>query len=158
MQQQFKHFNCCYHDADDMNKFMQFLLKVDKSIMKHLSPWWKEKGCHGNDNGNGATATFRFWYSIEIPMQRGSVRMRAKDGGALPDTGFPHVGGKAKEGQRAPIVRTRGKTRVHLIQHACVRSRASSQGYTFEACKRDDSRSVQSRGSSCSRFVVVHTS
>ena len=23
-QQQFKHFNCCYHDADDMNKLMQF--------------------------------------------------------------------------------------------------------------------------------------
>ena len=60
--------------------------------------------------------------------------MRAKDGGALPDTGFPHVGGKAKEGQRAPIVQTRGKTRVHLIQDAFIRSRASSRGYTFEAC------------------------
>ena len=24
-----------------MCKFMPFLLKVDKSIMKHLSPWWK---------------------------------------------------------------------------------------------------------------------
>ena len=43
-----------------MCKFMQFLLEVDKSIMKHLSPWWKGKGCHGNDNENGATAAFRF--------------------------------------------------------------------------------------------------
>ena len=43
-----------------MCKFMQFFIKVDKSIMKHLSPWWKEKGCHDNDNENGATATFRF--------------------------------------------------------------------------------------------------
>ena len=42
-----------------MNKFMQILLKVDKSIMKHLSPWWKGKGCHDNGNENGATATFR---------------------------------------------------------------------------------------------------
>ena len=89
MQQQFKHFNCCYYDADDMNKFMQFLLKVDKSIIRHLSPWWKEKGCHGNDNENDATAAFRFRYSIEIPMQRRSVRMHAKDGGAPPDTECP---------------------------------------------------------------------
>ncbi len=37
-------FNCCSHDADVMDKFVQFLLKVDKSIMKHLSPWWKERG------------------------------------------------------------------------------------------------------------------
>ena len=27
--------------------------------------------------------------SIEIPMQRRSMRMHAKDGGALPDTGCP---------------------------------------------------------------------
>ena len=101
-----------------MNKFMQFLLKVDKSIMKHLSPWWKEKGCHSNDNGNGATATFRFWYSIEIPIQRGSVRMRAKDGGALPDTGFPHVGGKAKEGQRAPDNSDTEQTRAFHTTYA----------------------------------------
>ena len=67
-------------------------------------------------------------------MQRRSVWVRAKDGGVLPDTGFPHVGGKAKEGQRAPIVKTRGKTRVHLIQHAFIRSRASSRGYTFQGC------------------------
>ena len=61
MQQQFKHFNCCYHDADDMNKFMQFLLKLDKSIiMKHLTLWWKGKGCHDDESENDATATYRF--------------------------------------------------------------------------------------------------
>ena len=43
-----------------MDRFMQFLLKVDKSIMKHLSPWWKENGCHGNNNENGAMTTLRF--------------------------------------------------------------------------------------------------
>ena len=67
---------------------MQFLLKVDKSITKHLSPWRKEKGCHG-DNENGARQRFDSGNSIEISMQRRSVRMRAKDGGALPDSGCP---------------------------------------------------------------------
>ena len=73
-----------------MNKFMQFLLKVDKSIMKHFVIVAETK--------RGATATITKTVprqrsgsgnSIEIPMQRRSVRMRAKDGGALPDTGCP---------------------------------------------------------------------
>ena len=72
-----------------MNKFMQFLLKVDKSIMKHLSPWWKEKGCHGNDNENGATATFRFRQLIETSVQKKVWRERAKDGGVIPVTECP---------------------------------------------------------------------
>ena len=32
-----------------------------------------------------------------------------QDDGVLADTGFPHVCDKAKEGQRAPTVRTRGE-------------------------------------------------
>ena len=45
-----------------------------------------------------------------------------KDGGVLPITGFPHVGGKAKEGQHAPIVRPRGEQgclsyNMHLFVH-----------------------------------------
>ena len=100
---------------------------VHEHIMKHLSSWRKRKGCHG-----------------DVPVPKTRLRCRCKrksdgsvsckDGGVLPITGFPHVGGKAKEGQRAPIVQTRGKTRVHLIQHAFIRSRAPSRGYTFEAC------------------------
>ena len=31
-------------------------------------------------------------------------------------------------------IRTRSKHRVHLIQHTCIRSWASSRHYTFEAC------------------------
>ena len=31
---------------------------VDKNIMKHLSPWWKE-GCHVNEFENDATATYQ---------------------------------------------------------------------------------------------------
>ena len=58
-------------------------------------------------------------------MQRRSVRMRAKDGGVIPVTGFPWVddGDKAKEGQRAPTIRARSK-HEHLIHHTCIRSRA----------------------------------
>ena len=27
VQQQYKHFNCCYHDADDVNKFYAIIMK-----------------------------------------------------------------------------------------------------------------------------------
>ena len=69
---------------------MQFLLKVDKSIMKHFLIVEEMK--------RGATATIIIMVprqrsgsgnSIEIPMQRISVWMRAKDGGVLPDSGCP---------------------------------------------------------------------
>ena len=60
-------------------------------------------------------------------------RVSCKDGGVLPITGFPHVGGKAKEGQRAPNNSDTEQTRAfHTTRN--IRSRASSRGYTFEAC------------------------
>ena len=47
---------------------------------------------------------------MEIPVQKEvGVSETCKDGGVLPDTGFPHVGEKAKEGQHAPTVRTQGE-------------------------------------------------
>ena len=71
--------------------------------MKHLSPWQKEKGCHGGETKNGATAT----YPKMMPRQHigsGSSwrylckRKRAdernmQDGGVIPDSGFPRVSG-----------------------------------------------------------------
>ena len=56
----------------------------------------------------------------------------AKDGGVIPVTGFPHDGGKETRNVQGPI-RTWCK-HEHLIQHTRIRSRASSRGYTFEAC------------------------
>ena len=113
---------------------MQYLLKVDKSIMKHLSPWCKGKGCHGNDNKNGAMAAFQFRYSIEIPTQRESVRnMTSKDGGVISDTEFPHVGGKAKIGVMCIDNSSTEQARASHTSHASVLGR-SSRGYTFEAC------------------------
>ena len=77
---------------------------------------------------NGAMAAFWFRYSIKIPMQRGSVRnVTCKDGGVPPDTGFPHVGDKAKEGQRALTIRAWSK-HEHLIHHTCIRSWAVVSG------------------------------
>ena len=77
--------------------------------------------------------------SIEIPMQRRSVRnMTSRDGGVISDTEFPHVGGKAKEGRRASTISDSRRTRVHLIHHTtCIRFVGHRLGgYTFEACKQ----------------------
>ena len=56
------------------------------------------------------------------------------------------------------ITRTQCKHK-RLIQHTCIRSRASSQGYTFEACVlgADRVRSGSS-GSQVGEEVVVHVS
>ena len=86
-----------------MGKFYaSFKENVDKSIIWSICHRGEKKGCHGDDNGNSTTTTFRFRYSIEIPMQRRSVRnVTCRDGGVISDTEFPHVGGKAKEEDRA---------------------------------------------------------
>ena len=44
-----------------------------------------------------------------MSVQKKVWRERAKDGGVIPVTGCPHVGDKAKEGQRAPKIRARSK-------------------------------------------------
>lgn len=122
--------------------------------MKHLSPWWKEKGCHGNDNENGATATLTKTVprqrsgsgnSIEIPMQRRSVRMHAKDGGVIPDSGFPRMDGMAMRTKQV-TTRTRCKHRVQLIHRKHSPTDGHLGGYTFEACKRDGSSSMGRSG------------
>ena len=108
--------------------FMIFLLKVDKSIKKHLSPWWKGKGCHKNNNKMVPRQRSSSGNSIEIPMQRRSVRMRAKDGGALPDTGCPTSWRQGNKWQFEQGANT------SISNIASIHSRTSSRGYTFEAC------------------------
>ena len=65
--------------------------------MKHLSPWWKKKG---------ATAVKRKWYhgNISVLIAHGDtgakevgVSMSCKDGGVLPDSGFPREVGMANK-------------------------------------------------------------
>ena len=72
----------------------------------------------------------------------------ARDGGVLPDSGFPRDGGMAKERHRKDNSNTVQTYRTsHTTKHAFVHGR-SSRGYTFEACI--------SGGTSSSREVVIH--
>ena len=78
--------------------------------MKHLSSWRHKRGA------TAANPKMMPWQHIGFGCSwrygaKGKVAeaCRAMNGGVLPDTGFPHVGDKAKEGQRAPTVRTRGE-------------------------------------------------
>ena len=61
------------------------------------------------------------------------VSVSCKDGGVLPNSGFPRDGGMAKEGHR--------KDNSIMVQHSSISYNTqafvhgrSSQGYTFEAC------------------------
>ena len=67
--------------------------------MRHLSPWRKEKG---------ATAVKRKWCYGNIPVsvahgdtgaKEVGVSVSCKDGGVLPDFGFPRDGGMANKGR-----------------------------------------------------------
>ena len=120
--------------------------------MKHLSSWQKRKGCHDNDNGKGATATFQFRQLIETSVQNKMWRERVKDGGVIPVTGFPRVdnGDKAKEGQRAPTIRAWSK-HEHLIHHTCIRSRAVVSGLYLRSVR------YQNRSSSLREVDVLAT-
>ena len=42
-----------------MQVLINFIKRGQEHVMKHLVTMAERKGCHGNDNGNGATATFR---------------------------------------------------------------------------------------------------
>ena len=106
---------------------MQFLLKVDKSIKKHLSSWRKQKGCHSNDNKTVPRQRSGSGNSIEMPVKKIGHKRVEQDGGVLPTTGFPRVSGM-ETSDKSDTVQTRAS------HTTCIRSRAASRGYTFEAC------------------------
>ena len=127
--------------------FMKFLLKVDMSIKKHLSSWRKQKGCHGDDNKT-------------VPRQRpgsdNSLRRRCKRkcGGSVQKmVGWSRLSGVPRIGDKETSDNLDTVQNPSISNIASIHSRTSSQGYTFEACKRDSSRSVQRRGSRCSRTL-----
>ena len=96
--------------------FMQFYENVDMSMLWSIwSPWRNKKG---------ATAAKQKWChgNISFPVAHGDtgakevgVNESSKDGGVLPDSGFPWVGGMAKEGHRKDDSFT--EHTMHLIQH-----------------------------------------
>ena len=90
--------------------------------------------------------------SIEMPVKKIGREQVEQDGGVLPTTGFPHVGGKAKEGQRAPSNSDTEQTRAFHTTYAfgpwvIVSAVIPSKGCILGAF----SGSVQSRGSIRSR-------
>ena len=46
----FKHFNCCYHDADDMCKFYAiFMKKLIRALYEAFVTVVERKGCHDDE-------------------------------------------------------------------------------------------------------------
>ena len=85
-----KHLNFIIMMRRTCSRLCNFNENVDKSIMKHVViVAEKERGATATITKTVPRQRSGSGNSIEIPMQRRSVRMRAKDGGALPDTGCP---------------------------------------------------------------------
>ena len=57
--------------------------------MKHLVTMAEESGATATNPKMMPRQHIGTGNSIEIPMQKRSVRMHAKDGGVIPVTGFP---------------------------------------------------------------------
>ena len=97
--------------------------------MKHLSPWWKKKG---------ATAVKRKWChgNISVPIAHGDtgakevgVSVSCKDGGVLPDSGFPRYGGMAIEERAKTSLGNGANTSISYNTHAFVHGRRSRRLY-----------------------------
>ena len=123
--------------------------------MKHLSSWRKWKGCHDNESkkwchGNIPVPVtwLRCWWKRK---SNGSVS--CKDGGVLPDTGSSRVSGK--RGGPSKWQLGRGADNGCISNIASIRSRTSSRGYTFGACKGDGSRSWREVGVLATAVVEV---
>src|SRR3954469_19820192 len=97
------------------------------------------KGCHGNDNGNGATATNPKMMprqhigsdnSVEILVKKEACECaeQAKDGGMIPTTGFPRISGMETSDNSDTV------QAVHIIQHMHSFTGVVLSSYTFEAC------------------------
>ena len=103
-----------------------------KSWQEHYEAFFhrggNEKGCHATITKTVPRQRSGSCNSIEIPMQRRNVRMHAKDGGALPDTGCPM---SWRQGNEWPIGHG---ANMSISNITSIRSRTSSRGYTFEAC------------------------
>ena len=118
--------------------------------MKHLSPWWKKKG---------ATAVKRKWChgNISVPIAHGDtgakevgVSVSCKDGGVLPDSGFPRDGGMANEERAKTSLGHGANTSISYNTHAFVHGRRlgvipSKRAFSGRI------ESVRCRGSSCTR-------
>ena len=125
----YKHFKCCYHDANDKASFKQFYENVDMSILWSI--------CRRGENERGATATTTEMVprqhsgsdnSIEMSVQKKVWRERIEqDGGVFPVTGFPRDDGMAtRRNMHATIsdtMQTRASHTTHMHSFHGGRSR-----------------------------------
>ena len=127
-----------------------------KHVMKHLLPWWNEKG---------ATATITkmvprqpsddpitHWDTSAKEQVCGCAK-HAKDSGVLPDSGFPRYGGMAIEERAKTSLGHSANTSISYNTHAFVHGRRLGV-IPLKRVFRNGSSSVRCRGSSRSQVVV----
>ena len=121
-------FNCCYHDADDMNKFYAFFIKSWQEHYEVLVTVVERK--------RGATATITKTVAWHVPVPVTRLRCRCKrksggsvsckDGGVLPDTGSPRVSGKRGGPSKGQL--GHGADNGCISYNTCKRSRTVVSG------------------------------
>jgi len=80
-----------------------------------------------------------------------------QDGGVLPTTGFPRFDGMARKRVTACDEQVGHGANASNSYNTCIRSRASSRHYTFEACLFGADRVRSGSSCTCSSWEeVVH--
>ena len=135
----FKHFNVVVMMRMTYASYMQFLWKcwhvIRYGAFCHRGG---KKGCHGDESENDVTTPYRFRKLTEIPVQKEvGVSVSCKIDGVLPETGFPHDGGKETR-NAMDTVQTKGAS--HTTQ-AIVLRRSSQRLYLWSVCFRGGSSS-----------------
>ena len=110
--------------------FMQFFFKLTGACYEAFVAVVEEKGCHGGETemvprqhiGSDSSRRYRCKRKCGVSV---SCKM-------VGDPGYrvPTVRWYGNEEEHGMTTRKRCN-HEHLIQHTCIRSRASSQGYTF---------------------------
>ena len=111
--------------------FRQFLLEVDMSVMRTFVTVVEREGCHGDE-----TKMMPRQHSDDLVAhgdtgEKGSgCECVMQEDGVLPDTGFPHIDGKAtRNSQRTTRTRCNHE---HLIHHTTFIHGRRLGGYTFQ--------------------------
>ena len=94
------------------------------------------KRCHGGETKMVPRQHIRKCHgNISVPVAHGDTvakevwREQAKDGGVLPDTGFPRVDGMANEEELAMTIRTRCNMSISYNTHSFAHERSTRRLY-----------------------------
>ena len=149
----FKHLNVIIMMRRTCSRLCNFNENVDKSIMKHLSPWWKErvprrrirKWCHGN---------IPVPVLMEVPVQKEVWRERVMQGWwGAPDYGVPtcQCQGKRRATCTEQLRHGVNTSISYNTQHSFTG--VVSGLYLWSVCCRNGPSSMRCRGSGRSRDV-----